>query len=119
MTTMTTIAELEAYMDKIEERYFVLYPNPKDGQRTHWADTRIYIRRVKSGEIVGVTPDMQTPRAIESLVGYRRIMGEELHPRKAILKRQEKTRAAAAEREAAQAADPTTSADEQLRDSEF
>jgi hypothetical protein len=66
---MTTIAELETYMDKIEERYFALYPNPQEGQRTHWTDTRSYIHRVKSGDVAGVTPDVETPRAIQSLVG--------------------------------------------------
>jgi hypothetical protein len=105
---MTTVAELEAYMDKTEERYFVLYPNPEGGPRRQWAENRAYIRRVKSGEIAGVTFDMQTPRAIQSLVGYRRIMGEELHPRKAILRRQEMTRAAAAAREAAPSSSVST-----------
>jgi hypothetical protein len=101
---MATIAELEAYMDKIEERYFALYPNPQEGQRGNWESIRGYIRRVKNGDISGITPEMETPRTTEALVGFRRIMGEELHPRKAILKRQQLTRAAVAEREAAQAA---------------
>src|ERR1019366_5981531 len=101
---MATIAELEAYMDKIEERYFVLYPNPQEGQRGNWESLRGYIRRVKNGDIVGTTPETETPRATEALVGFRRIMGEDLHPRRAILKRQQLTRAAVAERESAQAA---------------
>jgi hypothetical protein len=98
---MTTVAELEAYMDKIEERYSALYPNPKEGQRDHWQKSRSYIRRVKDGEVPGITLETDTPRATEALVGYRRVMGEELHPRRAILKRQQLARAAAAEREAA------------------
>jgi hypothetical protein len=50
---MATIAELEAYMDKIEERYFALYPNPQEGQRGNWESIRGYIRRVKNGDIHG------------------------------------------------------------------
>jgi hypothetical protein len=98
---MATIAELEAYMDKFEERYFALYPIPKDGQRDHWERTRNYFRGVKNGEIAGTTLETETPRATESLVGYRRIMGEEPHPRRAIQKRHQLARDAAAERDAA------------------
>ena len=100
---MATIAELEAYMDKIEERYFALYPNPQEGQRGNWESLRSYIGRVKNGDIPGTTPETETPRATEALIGFRRMIGEELHPRKAILKRQQLTRAAVAERDAAQA----------------
>jgi hypothetical protein len=101
---MATIAELEAYMDKIEERYFALYPEESPiGQRAQWSGVRNYIRRVKSGEIPGITLEMETPHATQAFVGFRRIMGEEPHPRRAIHKRQQKTRAAVAEREAAQA----------------
>lgn len=102
---MATIAELEAYMDKIEERYFALYPEKSPiGQRGQWSGVRRYICRVKNGEIPGITPEMETPHATKSFVGFRRIMGEEPHPRRAIHKRQQLTRAAAAAREAAQAA---------------
>jgi hypothetical protein len=101
---MATVAELEAYMDKIEELYFVLYPaESPTGPRGQWDGLRGYIRRVKSGEISGTTPEMETPRATEAFVGFRRIMGEEPHPRRAIHKRQQLARAAAAERDAAQA----------------
>jgi hypothetical protein len=71
---MATIAELEAYMDKIEERYFALYPNPQEGQRGNWESIRGYIRRVKNGDIPGTTPETETPRATEAFVGFRRIM---------------------------------------------
>jgi hypothetical protein len=101
---MATIAELEAYMDKIEERYFALFPvNSPTGERGQWVGIRSYIRRVKDGEISGTTPEVETARATEVFVGFRRIMGEEPHPRSAIHKRQQLTRAAAAEREAARA----------------
>jgi len=108
---MTTIAELEAYMDSIEERYFALYPNPSDGERINWGSTRDYIRRVKDGAIPGLTLEAETARATQTLVGFRRMMGEELHPRKTILKRQQLTRTAAAARAAA--------AQAASRDSEF
>ena len=69
---MATIAELEAYMDKIEERYFALYPNPQEGQRGNWESIRGYIGRVKNGDIPGTTPETETPRATEALIGFRR-----------------------------------------------
>jgi hypothetical protein len=101
---MATIAELEAYMDKIEERYFALFPvDSPIGERGQWAGARRYICRVKAREIRGVKPDTETAHATEAFVGFRRIMGEEPHPRSAIHKRQQLTRAAAAEREAARA----------------
>ena len=73
---MATIAELEAYMDKIEERYFALYPNTQEGQRVNWEGLRGYVRRVKNGDIPGTTSEMETPRATEALIGFRRMIGE-------------------------------------------
>jgi Resolvase, N terminal domain len=81
-----------------------VYPDPQEGHRVNWESTRGYIRRVKNGDFSGITLATEAVgRAAESLVGFRRIMGEELHPRRAILKRQQLARAAAA-RDAAQAA---------------
>ena len=83
---MATIAELEAYMDKIEERYSVLYPNPQEGQRVHWESLRGYICRVKNGDISGTTPETETPRAIEAVMTVETLCealerGEPVKPR--------------------------------------
>jgi hypothetical protein len=107
---MATIAELEAYMNKIEQRYFALYPESPIGQRGNWEGIRGYIRRVKSGEIRGIKLEMETPRATQAFVGLRRSMGEEPHPRSVIRKRQTLARAAAAERDAGQAPNQVSAA---------
>jgi len=103
---MASIAELEAYMDKIEARYFALHPDPDIGQRHNWKSIRSYIRSVKDGEIPDTTMETETRRGTDSLLGLRRMMGEEPHPRKAIHKRQELIRAAASVSSPAGAAPP-------------
>jgi hypothetical protein len=85
---MSNAAELEAYMDKMEERYFALHPDPESGQRQNWARFRRYIARVKEGLVPDVTPETATREAADHLLGLRRVFGEEIHPRKSIRKRQ-------------------------------
>jgi hypothetical protein len=85
---MSNVVELEAYMDKMEERYFAMHPDPKSGQRQNWASFRRYIARVKEGLVPDVTPETSTRQSADHLLGLRRVFGEEIHPRKAIRKRQ-------------------------------
>jgi hypothetical protein len=53
---MTSATELEAYMDKNEERYFELFPDPLGVRRENWLVARNYIRFVKSGKVSGTGP---------------------------------------------------------------
>jgi hypothetical protein len=81
---MAGATELEAYMDKNEERYFALFPDQLGVRRENWLVARNYIHLVKSGKISGITPETETPYATQTLVGLRRILGDEPHPRRAI-----------------------------------
>jgi hypothetical protein len=85
---MSNAAELEAYMDKMEDRYFALHPDPVSGHRRNWDGYRRYIARVKEGLVPDVTPETATREAADHLLGLRRVFGEEIHPRHAIRKRQ-------------------------------
>ena len=85
---MSNAAELESYMDKMEERYFGMYPDPKCGHRCNWDGYRKYIALVKAGLVPDTTPETDTRQAADHLLGLRRVFGEEIHPRKAIRKRQ-------------------------------
>jgi hypothetical protein len=96
ITPAANTTELAAYMDRNEARFFALFPDPQHVERARWATFRIYIDRVKSGEFSGVAPETPNPRAAQALVGFRRTIGEEPHPRNAIRRRQQLTLAAAA-----------------------
>jgi hypothetical protein len=86
---MTTYAEFENYMDKIEERYFTLHSDPISGPRQNWLAARNRIARVKEGEVSGVTMETDLPPLTSDYWrGLRRELGEELHPRKKIRTRQ-------------------------------
>ena len=85
---MTNVLELEAYMDRMEECYFTLYPEPKSGPRLNWTGYRRYIARVKEGQVPDTTPETTTRQATDHLLGLRRLFGEEVHPRKRVRKRQ-------------------------------
>jgi hypothetical protein len=78
-------------MDKVEERYFALHPDPASGPRRNWSGYRKYIARVKEGLVPDTTPETGTRQAADHLLGLRRLFGEEIHPRKAIRKRQAMT----------------------------
>ena len=95
MTPVANATDLEVYMDRNEARFFSLFPDPQHVERACWATLRVYIDRVKRGEISRIAPETPNPRAAQALVGLRRTMGEEPHPRKAIRRRQQLTLAAA------------------------
>jgi hypothetical protein len=85
---MSSATELESYMDKMEERYFAMHPDPKSGHRRNWAGCRKYIVLVKKGRFPGITPETSMPQLAVRLLGLRRAFGEEIHPRRRIRKRQ-------------------------------
>ena len=85
---MSNVAELETYMDKMEERYFAMHPDPKSGQRQNWTSFRKYNALVKEGLVPDVTPETNTRQLADRLLGLRRVFGEEIHPRRRIRKRQ-------------------------------
>ena len=85
---MPSVADLEAYMDVMQERYFAMHPDEKCGERLNWGGYRKYIARVKEGLVPGTTPETDTPRAAEHLLGLRRVFGATLHPRRLTRKRQ-------------------------------
>jgi hypothetical protein len=93
---MSNVAELEAYMNEVEARYFALYPEPKSGPRLNWTGYRNYIARVKDGLVPDTTPETSTRQAADHLLGLRRLFGGEIHPRKTIRKRQDAALAALA-----------------------
>lgn len=88
------VSELETYMDRREELYFALYPEPKSGPRLNWSGYRKYIAQVRDGSVPDTTLETSTQRAADHLLGLRRLFGEEIHPRKTIRKRQAATLAA-------------------------
>jgi 2-polyprenyl-6-methoxyphenol hydroxylase-like FAD-dependent oxidoreductase len=95
LTPVANATELEAYMDRNEARFFALFPDPQHVERARWATFRIYIDRVKSGKISGFAPETPNPRATQAIVGFRRTIGEEPHPRHTVRRRQQLTLAAA------------------------
>jgi len=49
-TIMPSATDLEAYMDRNEERYFALFRDPLGVRRENWLVVRNYIDRVKQAE---------------------------------------------------------------------
>jgi hypothetical protein len=88
---MPSAADLEAYMDEMEKRYFAMHPDEKCGARRNWSGYRKYLARVREGLVPGTTLETDTPRAAEHLLGLQRALGEALHPRRSIRKRQLQT----------------------------
>jgi hypothetical protein len=91
---MVSADELEAYMNRVEERFMSIHAANADIMRC-WQDYRKSITQVQEGSISGVAMDTPTPKATEYLRGIRRLLGEELHPRSKIRNRQLRWLAAA------------------------
>ena len=85
---MPSAADLEAYMNEMQERYFSMYPDKDCGERHNWSGQRQYIAQMRDGLVPGTTMETDAPRATEHLIGLRRQLGEELHPRSSIRKLQ-------------------------------
>jgi hypothetical protein len=83
----TSADELEAYMNRVEDRFMSIYA-PHPATIRCWQDYRKHIAQVREGGISGVAMDTATPKAAEYLRGIRRLLGEELHPRSKIRRRQ-------------------------------
>jgi hypothetical protein len=85
---MPSAADLEAYMDEHQDLYFAMHPDEKCGARRQWSYQRSYIAQVRDGLVRATTIETKTPTASEYLTGLRRTLGDELHPRTSIRKRQ-------------------------------
>ena len=85
---MPSAADLEAYMDERQDLYFAVHSDEKCGARRQWSYQRSYIAQVRSGLVRATTMETETPNASEYLTGLRRTLGDELHPRTSIRKRQ-------------------------------
>src|ERR1700689_4045416 len=79
----TSADELEAYMNRVEDRFMSIYA-PHPATIRCWQDYRKHVAQVREGDISGVAMDTATPKAAEYLRGIRRLLGEGLQPRSKI-----------------------------------